>query len=505
MTVPNTDDRDSYVADGATGSFDFTFRATSEDQVTVYIDDELQEDGYSVSLDVSGIGGSVAFDTDPDDEAVLLILRSSDYLQGDALDNAETLPPKTIERMIDKAMIVAQQLSALIAGCLRLPASIDPEDVDTELAAPVALEILRWNEDADAIESVSAAAAFTDAVPDAGLGNVIGPSSSTARTLALWDSSNGQLLKDGPAIGSAEQFLKSQGAGADPIMADLPFGLMLGISGFRLSLETGVSVSATDQTNKSTLYLVPHRHKNILLKVSGVWKLVSTAEISLALSGLTSGKNYDVFAYWTGSAVALELSAAWTNDSTRATALASATTYGVTVKSGDESRTWLGTFRSTSTSATELSAANIFLWNAYNQVDLPLATIEATNYGYATATWRSANASTTAGVGRTQFVCGIAGALVHCQYNSSISPATSGGSIGRVGLNLNSTSATPTNIGTAYNANGAAVAVNIPANLVARAALGFNFIQNMEYADVTGTVTFNSVSGTSYQTGRLAA
>src|SRR3990167_901303 len=114
MTVPNTDDRDSYVADGATGSFDFTFRATSEDQVTVYIDDELQEDGYSVSLDVSGIGGSVAFDTDPDDEAVLLILRSSDYLQGDALDNAETLPPKTIERIIDKAMIVAQQLSALI-------------------------------------------------------------------------------------------------------------------------------------------------------------------------------------------------------------------------------------------------------------------------------------------------------------------------------------------------------------------------------------------------------
>lgn len=65
----------------------------------------------------------------------------------------------------------------------------------------------------------------------------------------------------------------------------------------RLTLETGVPASASDQTSKTTIYFTPLRGNVIMLYSGTNWVAYPFAEISKALGTLTSGKNYDVFAY----------------------------------------------------------------------------------------------------------------------------------------------------------------------------------------------------------------
>jgi hypothetical protein len=137
-------------------------------------------------------------------------------------------------------------------------------------------------------------------------------------------------------------------------------------SDFRLTTESGVPVSPSDRTSQSTIYLTPYKGNSIALYYSSAWNEYTSSEISLALSGLTSGKPYDVWAYYTGSAVALEL-LVWTNDTTRATAIAQQD--GVYVKSGDATRRLVGTIYTTSTTTTEDSKTKRYVCNVDNQVN----------------------------------------------------------------------------------------------------------------------------------------
>jgi hypothetical protein len=143
--------------------------------------------------------------------------------------------------------------------------------------------------------------------------------------------------------------------------------------GLRLSLTNNTPVPTTDVTGTSTLYLTPHESGEIALIDSTLNDLVlyETAQISITLSGLVTDTNYDVFAYWTGSAVALELTA-WSSATTRTTSLTRLTS-GILVRSGgDGTRRFVGTIRTTSTTTTEDSYAKRFVWNHYNRVRRPM-------------------------------------------------------------------------------------------------------------------------------------
>ena len=104
----------------------------------------------------------------------------------------------------------------------------------------------------------------------------------------------------------------------------------------RLTLESGVPVSSTDQTAKTTVYYTPYNGSFLSLYNGTSWNAYSFAELSLTTSGLAVSSNYDIFAYVSGSTVTLEYSAAWTNDSTRSSALSLLN--GVYVKSSDNTR-----------------------------------------------------------------------------------------------------------------------------------------------------------------------
>jgi hypothetical protein len=63
----------------------------------------------------------------------------------------------------------------------------------------------------------------------------------------------------------------------------------------RLTLESGVPVSVTDQSAKTSLYFSPYNGNRVALYDGTRWVLKTFQELTLLLTGVISGKNYDVF------------------------------------------------------------------------------------------------------------------------------------------------------------------------------------------------------------------
>jgi len=171
------------------------------------------------------------------------------------------------------------------------------------------------------------------------------------------------------------------------------------INNFRLTLTTDVPVTTTDVTGASTVFLTPYNGNQIALYNGTAWELLTTAQVSLALSGLTSGRPYDVFAYNNAGTVTLE-TLVWTNDTTRATALAYQD--GVLVRSG---------------STTAESTAS---WT------------------YSTAAYRQWNNATNAEV---SFIQGVAENAVECRVSGRFVNSTATARQAWVAIGLNSATA----------------------------------------------------------------
>jgi hypothetical protein len=202
---------------------------------------------------------------------------------------------------------------------------------------------------------------------------------------------------------------------------------------FRLSLTTAVPVTTADVTAAGTLYCVPYTGNAIALYDGTSWNIRTSAEFSLALTA-TSGKPYDVWVYDNAGTPTLE-TLVWTNDTTRATALA--TQNGILVKSGDATRRYVGTFYANGSNTTEDSAAKRYLWNYYNRIDrLMLAAVETANtWTYTTAAFRQANANT---ANQLSYIQGVSENPVKATVYAV--SANSGTSVGRtVGIGVDST------------------------------------------------------------------
>lgn len=161
-----------------------------------------------------------------------------------------------------------------------------------------------------------------------------------------------------------------------------------GTQDFRLTLTSGTPVTISDVTGATTIYCTPYTGNRIALYVSSAWVLRTTSEFSLALGTLTSGKPYDVYCYDNSGTPTLEF-LVWTNDTTRATALAYQD--GVLVKSGDSTRRYIGTFYTTATTTTEDSTSKRYLVNYYHRVARNLFGFFTTNRATTSASFVELN------------------------------------------------------------------------------------------------------------------
>jgi len=173
--------------------------------------------------------------------------------------------------------------------------------------------------------------------------------------------------------------------------------------GGRLTLTSGIPVTSGDITAATVLYFTPYMGNKIELYYAGEWTEYLFNELSLSLSGYTADKNYDIFIYNNSGTLTLE-SVAWTNDTTRATALT--TQDGVYVKSGDSTRRYLGTIRTTSTTGQCADSANKrYCWNYYNRVNKhSWKASDWVGHNYSSSSWRYWNNDSSF---KIEFVTGV--------------------------------------------------------------------------------------------------
>ena len=247
------------------------------------------------------------------------------------------------------------------------------------------------------------------------------------------------------------------------------------VPGGRLTLTSGTAVTTSDVTGATSVYYTPYTHDGIVLWNGTAWVSLTFTEKTLALGTLTAGLPYDVFGYLSGGALALE-QLAWASGTTRATGISYQD--GRLCKTGDKTRLYLGTFYTTSTTATEDSATRRFLFNAYNQVARPLRKVEAAASWTYTGAYRPANNST---ANRVEVVVGWAGPLLDLTVTDLC--ILSGGGASRIAVAEDSTT-TPAADGTLAQAGSNA---SIVGTLRKAPAVGYHYYQWIENADTLNT------------------
>ena len=259
----------------------------------------------------------------------------------------------------------------------------------------------------------------------------------------------------------------------------------------RLSLSSSLPVSTADVTAATSVYLHPFAGTTVPLYDGADWQARAlSSAVSIAIPSTTSTV-YDVFAYWNTSVIALEV-VAWSTATARATALT--TQNGINVKTGDATRRYMGTFRTTTVSGqSEDSVTKRFLWNMYNRRSRSLGKADVTaSWVYSTATWRQANATST---NRVEVVLGLNEAYVDVSvFVLSVCTAA----LCYVGVGLDTTTA-----------NSAQLAIPSAANFAPSNAhykgypgVGYHALNWVEIGGSSGTTTFYGPAG---MTGQVAA
>jgi hypothetical protein len=275
------------------------------------------------------------------------------------------------------------------------------------------------------------------------------------------------------------------------------------IAGGRLTLTTGTPVTTSDVISATTIYYTPYVSNKIALwdntnttydsGTAGVWRLYTFTEPWLGLSGLTAGKNYDVFLYINNTTFTLELGSAWTNDTTRATALCFFE--GVWLKACDtkanKGRRYLGTIRATAATMTQDSMSKRFVWNVQNQVPIRDVANDATTSWTSSdnGSWSAVNGGNAAW--KHEFVVGLSEKTIRAKATALV------GSAGyALSIALDSSTAVDRSIASiATSGTGAGSGSQVFSELYSQPGIGYHYTQAIQSSVSAGAVTAYGVNG----------
>lgn len=297
--------------------------------------------------------------------------------------------------------------------------------------------------------------------------------------------SNGQLLIGNgtgytvAAITAGTGITVTNGGGSITIASSVPVDNA--ICEGRLTLSSGVPVTTNDVTGATTVYFTPFRGNRIALKTGGTWTIYTFTQLSWAAT-ISNSAPMDFFVEWDGSALQL-LATNWTNDTTRATALAYED--GVLVLSGSPGRRYVGTAKGVSSSFDD-SRTRRHLWNYYNRVDRELFSEETgASHNYSTATWREWNNSTSY---RLQYVVGV----LEDAPTFSLYGGVAGSGDTRLAFGFNSTSSPNPAAGLYFVGVTAAASMSRTARRGTETTLGYNYVTALQYTG-SGTGTYDKL------------
>lgn len=268
---------------------------------------------------------------------------------------------------------------------------------------------------------------------------------------------------------------------------------------FRLTLETGVAVSTTDQLAKTNLYATPYIGNLIELYDGAKWNQRASNEFSISNAGLGNSTVYDVFCYDNAGVPTLEL-LAWASATARATALVRQN--GVWCKTGALTRRYLGTVMTDSAGkfqkrfaggVTAGAAAEVGVWNFHHRRKERYAIYDSTNnWSYSTAAWRGWDNNTQ---NRINTLFGLSEDVVSIYFQDTVYNLSGTALIyGILGVGLDSTTVLSADCLTDISQMVANLSLTLQAHYDGHPGIGSHYLQLLEYAS-TATIQFYGDSG----------
>jgi hypothetical protein len=298
--------------------------------------------------------------------------------------------------------------------------------------------------------------------------------------------------------------------------------------GHRVTLTSATPILTANTTAQTTIYCTPFIHDKVAIYDGTYINVLSMAEQSLSLdtTNFLAGHLYDLFVAISGGNFVFGYGPAWTNLTTRSATLStiagiqsnnatitlrtnSSTTFSISANQAS----YVGTAYATANGQTGMAfsvtavgggASILGLFNQYNRVPMFVTSLDSTSsWTYATATWRCANGSTSNAV---SFIDGLGVVYARAVYQVGTQPSAAATGVD-IGVNLNSTSASPTISCAPLEGISVTVAGEETSYNSFLPTQGYNTLFAMEAADTAATQTLygSGWSGVSTQTQRLTA
>jgi len=522
MALTSTTNRVVATGDNSVVTFNYNRLLYDATHLQVYLAGVLQATGYTVN-GVPGTATSVTFAVAPGTGVQVILLRVVPKTQLSVYAVGGAFPAATTEKNLDLLAMSAQQFDETLGRAVTLPVSSTLTAAnlpDPALAANFGKGVKiagdgsgldTFNINAGNISGTVTTkgdihifgAAAEDRLPVGTNGQLVQADSTVARGVKYSGDIPDNILR---VVGSTDAtkklavevdgFTTATTRTLTPPDQDITLSnSWIGANDFRLSLTTALPVTTADVVGAGTLYCIPFTGSRIALYNGTTWILRNSAQFSLALT-LTSSKPYDIFCFDNAGVPTLEV-LAWTNDTTRATALVYQD--GVLVKSGATTRRYLGSLYATGANTTEDSAAKRNLWNYYHRVTRKLKAIDTTDsWTYTTTTWRQARATAT---NQVEGMIGVAEDVVEVQVYASVSNSPNAPNAA-VGIGLDSTS-----VNSADLFGGGIVANNfaqVSAFYSAPVAAGRHTFVWLEISQALGTTTWYGDDALTYMQSGLS-
>lgn len=123
MTLPLQTRFNNYTGNGVTTSFSYTFRAFTDTDVEVSVNDVVKTLGVDYTMtgiDVNS-GGSIVFTTAPASGAAVSINSNTPIIQGTQYAEGGKFPAATHEKTLDRMVAVLQEMNESIGGVIHFP------------------------------------------------------------------------------------------------------------------------------------------------------------------------------------------------------------------------------------------------------------------------------------------------------------------------------------------------------------------------------------------------
>jgi hypothetical protein len=339
MTVASTVSRVDYTGAGNTNTYDYTFRIFDESELLVTVrDTDDIETRLTLTTDytVTGVGASdggtivlvsanqawLESDGDLKSGYALSIRRVCELTQETDIRNQGAFFPETHENVFDKLTFIDQQQQDEIGRSIKLPETVDPEDVDTHLPLPSPGLAIGWNSSGDGL--VNLADAGSVAISAFGESLVDDLNAAAARTtLDVSQAINSLTEETSPDF--ADFFLaRDTSAAADRKMLLANLIKLVGqnpsfLSNYSISCSVGSNAltislknaAGSDASSSSPIY-ASFRNPTA---ATGTFALrQATSALSLTISsgstlGHSSGNDHYIYVYLIDNAGTLELGA----------------------------------------------------------------------------------------------------------------------------------------------------------------------------------------------------